>query len=182
MTADQIVDCFDAAGACASRLKKFYHINRSRPTQCKNGALDLINDARFALPAYDIAQRYSETNKPVYQFVFDQANPWQSSSRAHHANDLIHLFGGIDLAHNNGSEDVGHKMRQSWITFANGASPWASGKIYTFGPFGECRALSTDEYSRRRRVACCEYLREIGLAKVNAVFGLLAAGRISLLN
>jgi carboxylesterase type B len=182
MSADEIADCFATAGEYALNLSRLYHINRSRPTQCKYGALDFINDSRFALPVDSIAKRWVREKKPVHQFVFDESNPWQSSSRAHHANDLSILFGGIDISHNRGAEQVGHHLRESWIVFANGESPWPAGKIYAFGPHGLCIGLSDDEYSLRRRTTCFEYLREMGLAPANAVVGRLAAGRISLLN
>jgi len=182
MTGDEIADCFAAADECAPTLNSLYHINRRRPTQCKTGALDLINDIRFALPVDVIAERWADTKKPVYRYVFDQPNPWQSSSRAHHANDLTLLFGGVDFSHNANAMEIGRQFRESLIAFVHGSSPWPNGEIYAFGPLGRHGVLSRDEFSLRRRTACLEYFREIGPAKMNAVFGRLAAGRISLLN
>jgi hypothetical protein len=184
ITADEIEACFDAAGdRYAPKLKTLYHINRGRPNQSRTGALDFINDARFAWAADDLAKRWwSETDRPAYRFVFDQPNPWQSSSRPHHGVDLVHLFAGLDLSHNRGAEHVGHRLRQSWCTFAHGAAPWPATDVYGFGPLGQCKSVSPEEYSQRRRTACFGHLRDMGLANVNAVFGRLAAGRISLLN
>ncbi|KAG5661252.1 hypothetical protein KAF25_005374, partial [Fusarium avenaceum] len=72
---NDILKAFNAAEQYADQLKKMYHIYLDRPSSCQNGALDFIND---------------------YKYLVDEVNPWQSSSGAHHALDLVLLFGGFD--------------------------------------------------------------------------------------
>ena len=182
MTSNEISECFESDDEHGEYLKKLYNIDRSRPTSSKLGALDFLNDARFALPVDSIARRWRFGEKQVYQYVMDQANPWQASSRAHHAVDLILLFGGIDFSFNTAAVEAGNKFRQSWILFANGDRPWSTNQPYAFGPHGKCGVLEEAEYSDRRRTRCYAYLRQMSALKFNPIFGRLAAGRISLHN
>ncbi|KAF4469114.1 carotenoid oxygenase [Fusarium albosuccineum] len=100
------------------KLAELYNIHRDRPVSSKLGALDIINDTRFAFPAFDISERWrKEDNNRIYQYIVDEANPWQASSRAHHAVDLIFLFGGVDLSFKPGAERVGGHMREAWMIF-----------------------------------------------------------------
>ena len=106
----------------------------------------------------------------------------QASSRAHHAVDLVLLFGGLDLSFNPAAEKVGKEMRKRWISFVNGEAPWSSEKSFAFGPFGEYNEINANEFAARRRVKHLDLLEKMDIANINAVFGALAAGRISLLN
>jgi len=182
MTTDMIYNCFERCGKSAKRLRETYHIDRRRPRQSKNGALDFLHDARFTLPVEDIADRRRSSHCQVYQYVFDQANPWQSSSGAHHAVDLVSLFGAIDLTFNPASARVAKDFRQRFISFARGQFPWSSQERYAFGPHGKSGVLEAGEYDLRRRTHCTKTLREIGLSDYNLTFAALAAGRLSLLN
>lgn len=182
LTASEIVQCFESAGDDASRLKQAYNIVENRPTACKLGALDFINDTRFALPVLEIRDLYSQAGRSAYTYVFDQASPWQQSSRAHHAVDLIMLFGDLDFTHNPGAFSVRDKMREKWIKFCHGEDPWPSQDIYAFGPYGRCNEISQDEHEGRRRLQACHLLREVGSETYDLIFARLAAGRLSLLN
>lgn len=182
LSGQEIIQCFDSAGEYATTLKEAYNIVADRPTACKLGALDFINDTRFTLPVLDMRESFAQAGRPVYSYTFDQANPWQQSSRAHHAVDLVMLFGDLDLTHNPGAASVREQFRTKWIKFCNGQEPWSSGDTYAFGPYGECGLLSEDGYSGRRRLQACSLLKEVGPSNYNAVFARLATGRISLLN
>ena len=183
MTAEEITKCFDHCDTKHRQaLKSLYHISPNRPTACRHGALDFINDAFFAMPAEDIAQRWRADNKTVYQYVFDQTSPWQSSSRAHHAVDLILLFGGYDLSHSPSAEEVGEEMRKKWISFVNGDEPWTKNRKYAFGPHGVHKEIDEKEFASRRRARHVQLLRDIQPANMYAVARPLIAGRISLLN
>ncbi|KAH6867160.1 hypothetical protein B0T10DRAFT_502649, partial [Thelonectria olida] len=167
----------------SSKLEELYHIHPDRPQSCRHGVLDIINDTRFALPALEMAERWRKTDdKKVYQYIVDEANPWQASSRAHHAVDLIFLFGGVDISFNPGAEAIGTKMREAWLTFIHGGSPWAQTSIQAFGPLGRYEEIDTTEYRARRRMGCFEYLRTLGATKQREVSGRLGTGRVSLLN
>jgi hypothetical protein len=182
LTAGEITTCFDKAKN-ASELKEAYGIVPTRSTASKLGALYFINDLRFAMPTNDIAVKWREASKPVYQYVVDQANPWQASSRAHHAVDLIFLFGGHDLATlNPAAEDVGQDMRKRFISFINGTDPWAADKRFAFGPLGESKEIGEREFAARRRVGHWDLLKKSDQGDIVKVFAGLAMGRLSLDN
>lgn len=187
MSGEQIRHCFDdnLKPDDAKLLCKLYCINPTRPTSCKLGALDYIQDVRFSLPVDDIAARWRMARKEVYQYVVDQTNPWQASNRAHHAVDLILLFGGYesyDMGFSPAAKAVGAEMRRRWIQFVNGDAPWDQSKRYGFGPHGKSGEIEDEEFSARRRKRHFDVLRKISLGDLNKVVGALAAGRISLLN
>jgi carboxylesterase type B len=183
MKAEDIASIIDECCGKSSKLQELYHIYPDRPASCYYGALDLINDARFAFPAFDISEKWRKASPGnVHQCIVDEPNPWQASSRAHHAVDLIFLFGGIDLTFNPAAERAASKLRESWLTFVHGEDPWVSDVRYSFGPFGRCGEVGEAEYRTRRRVQCFEHLRSLGIEKCRQVSGRLAAGRVSLLN
>ena len=182
MTAHQIVESFDKAGASSMELKELYHINPERPTQCKHGALDFLNDLVWVLPTLTITRLFRDESKKAYSYLFDQANPWQASSRAHHAVDLIYLFGGFDMSGNPSAEALGREMRRRFVLFIHGDSPWAHDKALAFGPLGEVRELDDADVSARRRTRQVERLQRMESTDIKAAFGSLAAGRISLHN
>ncbi|KAI8667590.1 Carboxylic ester hydrolase [Fusarium sp. Ph1] len=178
----EILEIIRACHQGSSKLEELYHIYPERPTASRLGVLDLINDTRFALPALEISNTWRKNNKRIYQYIIDEANPWQASSRAHHAVDLIFLFGGIDLSFNPGADRVGKEMRQGWLTFMYGGSPWSESSIQAFGPYGAVEELDMARYRARRRVHCFDYLRTMGAAQCRLLSGRLGAGRVSLLN
>lgn len=194
MSADQISTCFDQLGSeKAPLLKKLYGIVSSRPTACKLGALDFINDSKFAWPSQKIADLWSAGGgKKAYRYVFDQANPWQTSARAHHATDVLLLFGGYDLSEVSPAADaVGQEMRSRWIAFACGENPWTAAGLssgtsdnsaFAFGPLGESKEIDQKGMIARRRVRSFQEMENMDIAKINAAFAGLAAGRISLYN
>ena len=182
MTAEEITSCFDKAKN-AAELKEAYGIVPRRSTAAKLGSLDFINDLRFAMPANDIAEKWRKASKPAYQYVVDQPNPWQASSRPHHAVDLIVLFGGHDLSMvNPAAAAVGKEMRKKFISFANGVAPWSREKRFAFGPFGESKEIGDGEYAARRRARHFELLKKSDPGEITSVFAGLAVGRLSLDN
>jgi carboxylesterase type B len=148
----------------------------------KTGVLDFINDVKFSIPIDEIASRCRAVRKPLYQYLVDQSNPFQYSARAHHAVDLLFLFGGIDTSFDKAAEKVGAEMRKRWIAFANGSNPWNSGKRFAFGPHGWTGEIDEDQFAARRRVRQCDLLKKVGLDAVGKVVAQLAAGRVSLNN
>jgi hypothetical protein len=145
--------------------------------------LDFINDYCFAMPANDIAAKWRSNGRKVYQYIFDQHNPWQASSRSHHAVDLIFLFGGYDLSRiNPKAESVGTEMRKRWIAFINGKEPWERAMRIAFGPVGNCVEIGEEEYKHRRRVSHFELLKQSSPREVVSAFAGLAMGRLSLDN
>lgn len=177
-----IVDAFNLAGEHSAELRRVYSISGSRASPSKTGALDFINDVRFSWPIGKLSQAWRAGGLPVYGYVLDQANPWQASSRAHHAVDLVLLFGGLDLSFNAPAESVGEEMRRRWIAFVNGSAPWSANTTFAFGPHGNCTELAAGGLAARRRRLQMETLERVEPSKIGAVFAALAAGRVSLLN
>ena len=182
VSADEIAAAFDSDIELGTKTKHIYGISSTRPSSSKNGALDFVTDTRFALPVEDMSRGRRAAGKTAYQYVFDQPNPWQSSSRAHHAVDLVFLFGGYDLSANPAADKVGYQMRDKWIRFINGERPWDGEKRFAFGPHGKCGEIDDEEYAARRRASHFELLRDMGSAITCLIVAKLTAGRISLLN
>jgi hypothetical protein len=177
-----IAAAFEQNQTYGPTLRKMYNVVPDRPTACKLGALDLVNDARYTLPVELISDKMAAAGKRVFKYVVDQVNPWQASARSHHAVDLLFLFGGIDLSFNPSADAVGKDMRRRWIAFVNGRSPWNPEKRFAFGPVGECREISEAGFAARRRVAHLQALREAGIGVYLPIVFALTAGKISLLN
>jgi carboxylesterase type B len=182
VSAAEIAAAFDSDAEYGAKLKNLYGILPTRPSSSKNGALDFVTDTRFALPVEDMSCLRRATGKTTYQYVFDQPNPWQSSSRAHHAVDLIFLFGGYDLSTNPAADKIGFQVRDKWIRFINGEKPWEGERRFAFGPHGKCGEIDDEEFAARRRASHFEPLREMGPARTGLIVAKLTAGRISLSN
>ncbi|GES66806.1 carboxylesterase [Aspergillus terreus] len=177
-----IAAAFDQDKQWGTKLRKMYQVVAGRPTACKLGALDLVNDVRYTLPVEAVSEKLQAANKQVYKYVIDQPNPWQPSSRAHHAVDLLFLFGGIDLGFNPAAETVGQEMRNRWIQFVNGKAPWSREKRFAYGPVGDCKEISETQFAGRRRTEHMKALREAGPGVYMPIVFALTAGKISLLN
>ncbi|KAL1972989.1 hypothetical protein VTN31DRAFT_6531 [Thermomyces dupontii] len=189
-SAEEITAIFDEEGGniWGPRLRKLYHVLPSRPTAARLGAQDFVTDARFVLPIEEITEKALSQGTTVYRYLVDEKNPYQPSSRAHHAVDLLFLFGSVDLSHNPGAEAVGQEMRTRWIQFIRGEQPWTplresgGGKRFAFGPYGESREIDETQFSRRRRVHHARVLREAGIKVYGGIMTKLTAGRISFEN
>lgn len=179
---ETIAAAFENDKQWGTRLRKMYQVVGDRPTAAKLGALDFVNDARYALPVEVIAEKLNVAGKRVYKYVVDQPNPWQPSSRAHHAVDLLFLFDGVDLSFNPAAQAVGQAMRQRWIEFVSGEAPWSLDRRYAYGPLGECKEIDEVQFAARRRVEHCKVLQEAGMGVYLPILFALTAGRISLLN
>ncbi|KAG0153697.1 hypothetical protein PDIDSM_2351 [Penicillium digitatum] len=173
---------YEIAFLANGHRRKLYQIVSDRPTAAKLGALDLVNDVRYTLPVEVITDKLRAANKRVFRYVFDQSNPWQASSRAHHAVDLLFLFDGVDLSFNAAARAVGKEMRQRWIRFVHGVGPWSTDLRFAFGPLGECTEIDESQFAARRRVEHCKVLKEAGSVAYMPIVFALTAGRISLLN
>lgn len=183
-----IVGAFDNARPHSEKLKKLYHIYPDRPSSCKTGALDFITAYKFVLPIDRVARFWNSISspKPVCRYLIDELNHWQPSSGAHHAVDLVLLFGGFDIEHAYSAQQTGRNLREAWIKFLNLEQPWPSASesksYYAFGPYGTSQLLNDWELRSRRRIAQAESLEGMDSALLDKVFFGLAAGKVSLLN
>jgi len=181
-SAEEIDAAFDIGAPFGPQLKHLYSISPTRSTPSRHGALDFINDLVYAMPVEDVVRTRRQAGKTTYQYVIDQPNPWQASSRAHHAVDLLYLFAGYDLSFNPAAAKVAREMRDKWIQFINGEKPWDAGERFGFGPHGRVGVIDDAEFESRRRVKHFEVLRQVDRASLFTIFRKLAAGRISLHN
>ena len=179
---EAIAAAFEQDEKWGRKLRKMYQVVASRSTACKLGALDFVHDVRYTLPVEVVAEKLQAANKRVYKYVVDQVNPWQPSSRAHHAVDLLFLFDGVDLSFNPAANAVGQEMRRRWIHFVNGNSPWSEEQRFAYGPLGACGEISEAQYALRRRVEHVQALREAGMGVYMPIVFALTVGKISLLN
>ncbi|KAK1454422.1 carboxylesterase [Colletotrichum cuscutae] len=182
MEASEIAQAFSYAGEHQDTLKKLYNIHSDRASASKIGALDFMNDYKFLLPAENIARLFRAANKPAYRYLVDECNPWQPSNGAHHAVDLLFLFGGFDLSFAPGAQQTGKQMRKSVIEFLHAQEPWQLGSYAAFGPYGMFQELDSVGVKLRRRSEQAEFLHSVPSEILDKVFFALAAGRISLLN
>ncbi|KAL5340270.1 Alpha/Beta hydrolase protein [Aspergillus crustosus] len=179
---ETIAAAFEQDKTWGTKLRKLYQVVPDRPTACKLGALDLVNDARYALPVELIAEKLTGAGKKVYKYVVDQPNPWQASARSHHAVDLLFLFGGVDLSFNPAAEAVGKEMRIRWAEFVSGGKPWSLERRFAYGPVGESKEITEEGFAARRRVEHLKVLKEAGIGVYLPIVFALTAGKISLLN
>jgi carboxylesterase type B len=183
MAASDIVLAFGLAGTQSTELMRLYGIDPERPSSCKIGALDFINDYKFVLPVENMVERgRSHTQLPVYRCLIDENNPWQPSNGAHHAVELVLLFGGFDHIISESAKRTGQNLREKWIDFVQGDEPWPSDSYAAFGPHGMFQQLDEIGVKSRRRTAQVEFLKNMHVSEVDPVFNALAVGRISLLN
>ncbi|KPA38784.1 catalytic protein [Fusarium langsethiae] len=162
-----------------SQLKTMYGLLPDRPSSCKTGALDFLNDMRFTLPVRVVMEQRRRAQQAVFGYLMDQPNPWQRSSRAHHGVDLIYLFNGFDFTFDQSAQRVAEAMQLKWIEFICGDDPWKPGEFFTFGPFGESKEVDVAD---RRRYRHLDIAIALGQDKAEAIVRNLATGRSSLLN
>ena len=199
----------EAFSHAPSRLAETYSIDASRPASCVLGALDFLNDLKFLLPAETLASRAAAHDPSiptaesqdaatppgaVYRCIIDELNPWQPSHGAHHAVDLLLLFGGFDasLEQNlpddaspaSGFVQTGRDMRKCFNKFINGGEPWDLHDTAAFGPWGTVKYLHRGgaELRMRRRLDHLGIIKGVDGDALERVFMDLARGRISLLN
>ncbi|KAK1977375.1 carboxylesterase [Colletotrichum cereale] len=182
MDAAAVVNAFNLAGEHSEALKRVYNIYPDRPSSSKIGALDFINDYKFLLPAENIARLFRAVGRPAYRYLVDEPNPWQPSNGAHHAVDLLFLFGGFDLSFSPTAKKTGEQMREAFIAFIHSQEPWAPGCHAAFGPYGSFQELDSVAIGCRRRLEAAEFLQGVSSQVLDKVFFALAAGRISLSN
>ncbi|TDZ31322.1 Lipase 1 [Colletotrichum spinosum] len=183
MPADEVVAAFDLAGDRSDGLKSMYNIFPGRRSSCVLGALDFINDYKFLLPAQKLAGMYGMAGRPAFRCLVDEPNPWQPSNGAHHAVDLVLLFGGFDLSFSPLAQRTGQSMRRAWIRFVNSEAPWGPAPAAAaFGPLGKFEVLDESRLGLHRRLGHARFLEATDPIMLDKVFAALAVGRISLLN
>ncbi|KAF2154730.1 carboxylesterase [Myriangium duriaei CBS 260.36] len=181
LSAEQIDVAFSKAGRSAEELKKLYHINPTRPSSCRAGALDLLNDIFWAIPTSKLKAQVEDAGGLVFRYLFDQPNPWQASARAHHAVDLLHLFEGFTIS-DPGALAVAKELRRRLVLFVAGQPPWPTTRTCAFGSHGNVSEIGRDEVTTRRRVTEMERLAKMPAKDIAAARAGLVVGTLSLHN
>ncbi|KAJ4194435.1 hypothetical protein NW759_016530 [Fusarium solani] len=164
---EKLEEVFNEYSPAGQEVLKLYDINFSSMEVARPRISAFINDLKFALAAQEIPKEERLTGKRTcYRYLVDQPNPWKKTAGAHHAVDLIFLFGGpFDYSHDSQAVTLGNVMREKWITFLHGETPWDPSNVFAFGPEGACGTIDEEEVGRRRRVRCVDGLQEIGWAR-----------------
>ena len=154
-TTASLTQYFSSSKKHGTALMATYNLTKdSTDAEAKQIGLDFLNDGMFAHPAYAVAQRYKAASVPVYQYIFDQVNPFDPSAKAHHSVDLLYLFRAFDLSKTAEAtaEEFSKSVQEKWVTYATGGTPWAKNTYYAFGPSGQVGPLSTEDLKKRRRL------------------------------
>ncbi|KAL7271601.1 hypothetical protein RUND412_005622 [Rhizina undulata] len=171
-----VTSALSPLGATAEEIKDAYNLYPSNSAaELTQGIQNLITDMNFSGPIYLTAQQWRKSGRKVYQYLFDQPNPWDSRRGAMHAIDLIYLFGNYPLDEK--STELGQQFGNDVISYVNGGEPWSTGDVRSYGPEGIVGFLQKGEHEKRRRFAAFEVLKKLGpleTARVNeAVLGAL---------
>ena len=170
------MSCFDDLPKHqADRVSALYGIDGKSTRACRQGALELLGDYKFAEPPVRYSSRWRSKGLPVYHYVLDEVNPFRHSLGAHHGIDILYLFGDYDLSKTPELERTGREMRCRWIRFVNGLKPW-DGVLAAFGPFGVFDELDKGSSSNRRRWAHLKVIQDLRPA-LDRVMDRLATGK-----
>lgn len=113
-------------------------------------AFAFTGDSIFSYPAHRLASRWRSVGKKVYEYCFDQPNPYTLELEAHHSVDLLYLFPNYDLPEKD--RVVAEAFQKHVLEFCRSGDPWkvGDGQVMGYGPAGEVRVIEKKE---RRRVA-----------------------------
>lgn len=160
----------------------------------KQNALSFMADHLFHLPNHLVARSLTSatsttTPTKLYHYLFNEPNPFstllpagQGVPRAHHAVDLLALWGNYDASFpaNSTFAPIGNAFRSSILTFVNGDAPWTEqnnemGTVYNFGPDGRCGEIDALGYQKARRTEQMKVMEEVGREVCQGVWERLIA-------
>ena len=162
-TTASLIQDFSSSRKYGATLMATYNLTKdASDAEAKQIGLDFLNDAMFAHHAYAMAQRYKAASIPVFEYIFDQVNPFDPSAKAHHAVDLLFTFKAYDMSKSDATaEDLSKYVQEKWVTYGSGGNPWTKDTYYAFGPSGRTGPLSTEELAKRRRLTAYDVLCQI---------------------
>ncbi|KAK4935610.1 hypothetical protein LTR10_023371 [Elasticomyces elasticus] len=156
-------DIFAQHTPVGAEIVKLYGIDFTLLDTTKSRIGAFINDLKFAFASDEIVRMETDASKRTcFRYIVDQENPWRPAAGAHHAIDLLFLFGEYDYSHVKEAVAVSDDMRKKWVAYMYGVAPWDPNSVYAFGPSGKTGVIDTDELAQRRRVHCIDGLRRIG--------------------
>jgi carboxylesterase type B len=142
------------------------------------GVLKFTGDAKFHYHTERYYRDFLSANPKVYRYIFDAPNPFVPETGAHHAVDVLYLFGCTPMSP--AQEALGEEMRKIWSRFVAGVDPWDKGaceKVLLLAAEG-CRIVDAEEVGKRRNVEQWEVLDRLGWEAVAPVVGEVVRGRI----
>ena len=171
-TTASLIQDFSSSKKYGAAIMAAYNLNKdSTDAEAKQIGLDFLSDAVFTHAAHALARKYKAASIPVYQYIFDQVNPFDPSAKAHHSVDLLYLFKAFDFSKTAeaNTEEFSKSVQEKWLTYATGGSPWAKDTYYAFGPSGQIGPLSTEDLAKRRRLGVYDLLSQIPIYDLNDV-------------
>ncbi|KAG0647699.1 Lipase 1 [Hyphodiscus hymeniophilus] len=154
--------------------------------------LAIIEDVIFYKPASDLAVKLRSQSAKVYEYSFEQPQPFGGDFKGvpGHALDLAYLHGDPSIFAQCENPDkelaIQHALQSAWIGFANGEKPWDENDTKIFGPEGNVTVLETGvvlkEMRRGAAWKALDLLEDEKTAFIGVVFGfyaqLVGSGRV----
>ncbi|KAL6158799.1 hypothetical protein ACJQWK_04146 [Exserohilum turcicum] len=161
----------------ASEILKLYQVGPELPTADIQHTMCLMAaDAIFHMPTWLSAQR-SPIKSTTYAYHFDQEStiPGEGLGLAHHAHDLMYIFGNWPETPGAGQLELSRRMQNAYIRFAYGKEPWecfeSRGCWKTWGPDcteslqkEEHETSSTRRYQRMKEIVRKRLWKEFAAA------------------
>ncbi|KAF8428103.1 Alpha/Beta hydrolase protein [Tirmania nivea] len=155
-----LVSAFKTLGTTGEKIIKAYDISGHN---VHAGALRFISDGFFIFPTERTVDHWRlNRGKHVHRYLMDQRNPWKPEAHgAHHAIDLLYLFGILSFAYNNeGGVKVGRAFQNDILKFVTAEKEeldqelgWDEKNIRAYGgPDGFVGVISSEQLGERRRV------------------------------
>ncbi|CUS12772.1 unnamed protein product, partial [Tuber aestivum] len=153
-SAARIHEAFMGVQPHRTRILEAYKVPAPSPDSTpaiRAAAFAFIGDSVFSYPAHKLTSRWRSAGKKVYEYCFDQPNPYAPELRgAHHSVDLLYLFPGHELPEKD--RVVAAAFQKHVLEFCHSGNAWkvSDGQVMGYGPAGEVRVVEKKE---RRRVA-----------------------------
>lgn len=145
-----VIKILESAGSLGEKIFAAYPgLQGENPQYSVLEVLRVFQDVLFSHPIYTKIRAHRAAGIPVYEYLFDQSNPWDKTRLAHHACDVLYWFGSYDFPPS--ETRVCEAMKWSLFSYVNGDEPWPNDKKYGFGPDGYTGELSEEDVERRRR-------------------------------
>ncbi|PWW74992.1 alpha/beta-hydrolase [Tuber magnatum] len=138
----------------SARILEAYKVPAPSPDSApaiRAAAFAFLGDSLFSYPAHKLALRWRSTGKKVYEYCFDQPNPYTPELRgAHHGVDLLYLFPNHELPEKDRA--VAKAFQKHVLEFCHSGNAWkaSDGQVMGYGPAGKVHVVEKKE---RRRVA-----------------------------
>ncbi|KAH7010706.1 putative acetylcholinesterase [Macrophomina phaseolina] len=150
-------------------LKLYEIFPELSPDMLRSRVAYMAADAAFRLPNYITSKtnkRLADQNR-LFLYHFDQPSRIKESAwqgLAHHALDMIYLFGNLDECLSNEERSMARDFARAWIEFVHGDAPWDSRELHwmIWGPDSKYTLKSVDEDEATRHYKRFEAMLNVG--------------------